>query len=144
MEIKLKPKIVSVKRNVYVLTINTIQGHTDDHHKIKLEIDTIEELREIIIGLTLLIAAYPEGKGGFDRYYGKFFEEYIKEELYYYEGVSDFIQEYSIVMYDDHGVQFNVEIIMDDEMKRRINAFDGLTDADITAMNFRNDKAIIE
>lgn len=145
MELTLKKqKSANTVKSVYHITVETMEGDADDYHKIKLAVDTEEELKEMIIGLTLLTNAFPRGRGGYDDYCGKFFEEYISEELFSYEGISDSIESFSVKYINENGEKFKVDYTLDDEMKRRINAFDGLTADEIKTMEFDTSKPIVE
>lgn len=143
MEIKLKPKKARTAKNVYIVTVVTMEGDADDYHSFKLKAKTIEELRELIIGLTILCAAYPNGQGGFDTYCGEFYEKYVSEKLFSYEGMDDSIESFSVEYINEDGEKFDVEYEMDDEMKNRINSYDGLTEDEIVEMEFDTNQCII-
>lgn len=131
-------KKINVK-NVYIVTVDTMTGDADDYHSFKIEASSIDELREIIIGLCILVKAYPNGRGGYDEYCGTFYDKYIADKLFSYEGIHDTIEEtdkFDVSYYDENAKHFNVEYEMDPEMIERINNFDGLTEDEIIAMEF--------
>jgi len=136
----IKPKKSKSLKNTYVVKVETMEGDADDYHNFKISTTDVNELREIIIGLTILLAAYPSGRGGYDDYCGSFYEKYVEEELFSNEGISDSIESFSVKFYDENGEDFNVEYEMDEEMQERIKNHDGLTEEEIVTMEFKKEE----
>lgn len=143
MELKLIPLRKPKNKNHYLIKVNTMEGDADDYHSFTLRASTIEELRELIIGLTLLTLAYPRGRSGLDDYIGKFYEEYISENLYSRSGVNDSITSFKVLYFNDDAEEFSVDYELDDDMIGRINSFDGLTEEEIYKMEFDKTKPLV-
>ena len=134
MDIKLTPTQKENPKSLYVVTVDTMEGDADDYHVFEITTESVDELKEIIIGMEILCNAYPNGRGGCDEYCGKFYEEYVSEELYSYEGFNDSIQSFSVNYYDENGNEFNVQYTIDEDMQNRIDIADGLTPKEIKEM----------
>jgi hypothetical protein len=134
MEIKLIPTQKENPKSLYVVTVETMEGDADDYHDFEITTKSIDELKEIIIGMAILANAYPNGRGGCDEYCGKFYEEYVSDNLYSYEGFNDSIQSFSVKYYNEKGEEFNLEYTFDEDMINRIDIADGLTPKEIKEM----------
>ena len=134
MDIKLIPTTQENPKLLYVVTVDTMEGDADDYHEFEITTESTDELKEIIIGMSILANAYPNGRGGCDEYCGKFYEEYVSGELYNYEGFNDSIQSFSVKYYNEKGKEFDVQYTIDEEMQNRIDIADGLTPKEIKEM----------
>lgn len=120
MQITKTIKKVQTLKDCYVIKVETMQGDADDYHSLELMPENEDELRNMIIHLEIITRCYPDGRGGYDCYVGKYAEEYF-EELYNYEGMEDQIEGgYEILYYDENGIVHDVEITLDEDMINEI------------------------
>ena len=134
MKIKLIPDANTNPKSLYVVTVDTMTGDGDDDHELRIITKSSDELREIIIGISILYNAYPNGHGGYDDYCGEFYEQYVRDELYGEDDAYDSIGNFKVNYYDENGNKFTVEYTPDDDMTQKIKSFHGLTQEEITQM----------
>ena len=136
MELKLTPTEHENPVSLYVVTVDTMEGDADDYHEFEIFTESVDELKEIIIGMSILCNAYPNGMGGCDSYCGNFFKKYVSDELFYdcSSDNYDSIMSFSVKYYDEASTEFDVEYTIDEEMQNRIDIGDGLTDKEIKKM----------
>ena len=134
MDVKLYPANDEIPKSTYVVTVDTMQGDADDYHEFEIHTQTLEELREIIIGMQILCNTYPNGGGG--EYCGEFYKNYVAEDLHYdcNSDWHDSIQSFVVNYFDEQGNKFYVKYTPDEEMQNRIDACDGLTPKEIKQM----------
>ena len=134
MELNLVSANLSNPRSAYVILIETMTGDGDDEHEVSITTDSVEELREIIIGLQILDKSEnPEG------YCGDFFNQYIEGQLYEEYGVYDAlcISRAVIRYFDENGNEFYVNYTLDEDMIQKINSLHGLSKEDIKSMGLK-------
>ncbi len=134
MQVKLHPIKEENPTSLYVVNVNTMEGDGDDYHDFDIKTESLEELSEIVIGLSILINAFPDGRGGYDDYCGDFYEKYVSDKIFCSDGMLDSIQSFCVTYFNENGNNFRVEIIIDDEMQLRIDSAEGLTESDIKEM----------
>lgn len=108
-----------INTNCYVIKVKTMQGDADDYHSFELIPINENELRNMIIHLEIITRCYPNGRGGYDTYVGKYAKKYF-DDLYNYEGMEDQIESYEIIYYDENGTIYDVEITLDEDMINEI------------------------
>jgi len=119
MKIEKILKKVIPNTNCYVVKVKTMEGDADDYHSFELMPEDEDELRNMILHLEVTLRCYPNGRGGYDTYVGKYSTKYFGE-LHYYEGMEDEIESYEVLYYDENGTTYDVEITPDEDMINEI------------------------
>jgi len=114
-------------KNVYVFTIETMEGDADDWHNFEIAVDSLEEAKKLIVYCEVMSKQYPNGRGGGTGFYEHldFFDEYFEDEWYYDDGVwMDSWENYSVIYYNVNGEAYKCEITLEDEDLEKINSYE--------------------
>ena len=139
MNLKTTSRIEPKYKDKYVMLINTMEGDADDYHTMEFYFSKsrLKKLRQMIVAVTVLSLCYPNGRGGQDDYVGRYARLFL-EDLYVEPsyGITDTIQDFSVVYYDKNGGVFNVDIDYDEKMVEEIITASRLTEAEKITMHY--------
>jgi hypothetical protein len=110
-------------KDIFVVTVYTMQGDAADEHEFKIYLEGEDELKKCILGCETLNLCYPDGKSGYEYFdHCLYWDDFFDESWYHSpDGCTDSFEDYSVTYFNKKGLQFDCHITMDEDM---INTLD--------------------